>query len=192
MASWNDVEKDAPDLAERVQARFTSAKHHTLATLRRDGAPRISGTEIVFNLGEAWLGSMSGARKAQDLQRDPRFALHSSTADETLGDGDARIGGTRRGGDRPGRDRPRLRQHRDAAEPMHLFRLDITELVLIRVQGDDLVVDSWRPGHGRAAGHAPVGAEESTVDQDAVTSRFRRSASFNPPQMPCGSRIRTA
>ena len=37
---------------------------------------------------------MSGARKAQDLQRDPRFALHSSTADETLGDGDARISGT--------------------------------------------------------------------------------------------------
>ena len=31
---------------------------------------------------------------------------------------------------------------------MHLFRLDVTELVLTRVQGDDLVVDSWHAGHG--------------------------------------------
>ena len=147
MASWNDVEKDAPDLAERVRARFTSAKHHTLATLRRDGAPRISGTEVVFNLGEAWLGSMSGARKAQDLQRDPRFALHSSTADETLGDGDARIGGTAVEVTDPA-EIARVYDSTETPEPMHLFRLDITELVLIRVQGDDLVVDSWRPGHG--------------------------------------------
>ena len=148
MASWNDVETDAPDLAERVRARFTSAKHHTLATLRRDGAPRISGTEVIFNLGEAWLGSMHGARKAQDLQRDPRFALHSSTADETLGDGDARISGTAV----EVTDPAEIARVYDGTEtppgPMHLFRLDVSELVLIRVQGDDLVVDSWHAGDG--------------------------------------------
>ena len=31
---------------------------------------------------------------------------------------------------------------------MHLFRLDVDELVLTRVQGDDLVVDAWRAGRG--------------------------------------------
>ena len=191
MASWNDVEKDAPDLAERVRARFTSAKHHTLATLRRDGAPRISGTEVVFNLGEAWLGSMSGARKAQDLQRDPRFALHSSTADETLGDGDARIGGTAvevtdpaeiarvyDSTETPRADAPLPPRHHGAGADPGPGRRSGGRLVAPRPRG--------------ASGHAPVGAEESTVDQDAVTSRFRRSASFNPPQIPCGSRIRTA
>jgi hypothetical protein len=147
MPSWNDVASDAPDLAERVRARFTSAKHHTLATLRQDGSPRISGTEIVFNLGEAWLGSMSGARKAQDLQRDPRFALHSSTADETLGAGDARISGTAvEVTDQA--EIARVFESDETPEPMHLFRLDIAELVLVRVQGDDLVVDSWHPGQG--------------------------------------------
>jgi hypothetical protein len=31
---------------------------------------------------------------------------------------------------------------------MHLFRMDVDELVLTRVQGDDLVVDWWRAGLG--------------------------------------------
>jgi hypothetical protein len=148
MTSWNDVLADAPELAERVQARFQSAKHHTLATLRRDGSPRISGTEVTFSVGDAWLGGMHGARKAQDLQRDPRFALHSSTADETLAEGDARISG-------------RAVEVTDPAEiarvyegitipegPMHLFRIEVDELVLTRVQGDELIVDWWRAGQG--------------------------------------------
>ena len=148
MPSWNDVASEAPDLAERVQARFTSAKHHTLATLRRDGAPRISGTEVVFNLGEAWLGSMPDARKAQDLQRDGRFALHSSTADETLGDGDARIAGRAVEVTDPA-EIAKVYEDAEVPEgPMHLFRLDVEELVLTRVQGEQLVVDSWRAGRG--------------------------------------------
>jgi hypothetical protein len=148
MSSWKDVLAEAPDLATRVQARFESAKHHTLATLRRDGSPRISGTEITFALGDAWLGSMDGARKAQDLQHDPRFALHSSTADETLGDGDARISGTATEVTDPA-EIARVYEGVDTPPgPMHLFRIDAEELVLTRVQGDDLVVDWWRAGQG--------------------------------------------
>lgn len=148
MPSWNDVTAEAPDLARRVQARFASAKHHTLATIRKDGSPRISGTEVGFSLGQAWLGSMSGARKAQDLQRDPRFGLHSSTADETLGDGDARIYGTVVEVTDPAEMARYLESTEVPPEPMHLFTLDVSELVLTRVQGDDLVVDWWRAGRG--------------------------------------------
>ncbi len=146
MPSWNDIEAEAPDLAARVRGRFTSAKHHTLATLRRDGSPRISGTEVTFALGDLWLGSMEGARKALDLRADPRFALHSSTADETLADGDARIAGVAE----ETTDPAKVAEVYDgeAPGPMHLFRLDVQELVLTRVQGDDLVVDSWHPGRG--------------------------------------------
>ena len=148
MPSWNDVSAEAPDLAKRVQARFTSAKHHTLATLRRDGSPRISGTEVTFNLGEVWLGSMHGARKARDLQADPRLAVHSSTADETLGDGDARINGTAVEVTDPDEMARALEGSGAPPGPMHLFRIDVQELVLTRVQGDDLVVDWWRAGAG--------------------------------------------
>jgi hypothetical protein len=148
MPSWNDVAAEAPDLAALVQARFTSAKHHTLATLRQDGAPRISGTEVTFNLGEVWLGSMDGARKARDLQGDPRLALHSSTADETLGEGDARINGTAVEVTDPDQIARVYEGTETPPGPMHLFRIDVSELVLTRVQGDDLVVDWWRAGAG--------------------------------------------
>lgn len=93
MAAWSEFEAEAPDLAASVRAAFEAHKHKTIATLRRDGSPRISGTEATFVNGDIWLGSMPGARKAKDLRRDPRMALHSSTADETLSLGDAKVSG---------------------------------------------------------------------------------------------------
>jgi hypothetical protein len=72
MASWHDVEAEAPELAARARELFDANKHKTLATLRRDGSPRISGIEAGFEDGELWFGSMWRAVKALDLQRDPR------------------------------------------------------------------------------------------------------------------------
>ena len=45
MASWSEFAAAAPALAERVKTRFDSHKHKTMATIRKDGGPRISGTE---------------------------------------------------------------------------------------------------------------------------------------------------
>ncbi|HEX6583242.1 MAG TPA: pyridoxamine 5'-phosphate oxidase family protein, partial [Thermoleophilaceae bacterium] len=81
MAGWSGFEAAAPELAERVRARLDAHVHKTLATVRRDGSPRISGTETQIVDGELWIGSMWQARKALDLQRDPRFALHSGSED---------------------------------------------------------------------------------------------------------------
>jgi Pyridoxamine 5'-phosphate oxidase len=46
MASWNDVVAAKPEFADHVRRTFAVRKHATLATLRRDGSPRISGTEV--------------------------------------------------------------------------------------------------------------------------------------------------
>lgn len=81
MARWDEVVAAEPEFAERVRQRFAARKHSTLATLRRDGSPRISATEVDFSDGDVWLGSMAGALKALDLRRDPRLALHSPTED---------------------------------------------------------------------------------------------------------------
>ncbi len=53
-----------------------AGRHKTIATLRADGSPRISGIECEFADGELRFGSMARARKGVDLRRDPRFALH--------------------------------------------------------------------------------------------------------------------
>ena len=88
MPSWTEFEAAAPELAERVRSRLDAHVHKTLATVRRDGAPRISGTETAFAEGDLWIVSMWRARKALDLQRDPRFALHSGSDDPPGWNGD--------------------------------------------------------------------------------------------------------
>ena len=62
--------KAAPELAAAVQRCFDAHIHKTLATLRTDGSPRVSGQEMSFRDGNVWLGMMPDSRKARDLQRD--------------------------------------------------------------------------------------------------------------------------
>src|SRR3712207_6314574 len=93
MPSWSRVETEAPELAAVARHFLDAYVHKTLATLRRDGSPRISGTEVDFANGELWLGSMWRAVKALDLRRDSRFALHSGSADPPEWTGDAKLAG---------------------------------------------------------------------------------------------------
>jgi hypothetical protein len=85
MTAWRDIELAVPEFAQRVRALFDAHKHKTIATLRADGSPRISGIEAGFEDGQLVFGSMLGARKGADLQRDPRFALHCATVDPVEG-----------------------------------------------------------------------------------------------------------
>src|ERR671911_3239504 len=93
MASWSEFEAAAPELAEKVRERLDAHVHKTLATVRRDGSPRISGTETRLVDGELWIGSMWQGRKALDLQRDPRFAVHSGSHDPSGWRGDPQMAG---------------------------------------------------------------------------------------------------
>ena len=143
MATWREMAEEAPEFAADVGERFAVRKHATLATLRRDGSPRISGTEVELDGDEVWLGSMPGAVKALDLLRDPRMALHSPTVDPSEDDpgawpGEAKIAG-------------RAVEVTDGGLPDgHRFRIDITEVVLTRVgtPADHLLIRSWHPGRG--------------------------------------------
>ena len=98
MTAWRDIEQAEPEFAHRVRALFDARRHKTMATLRADGSPRISGIEAAFSDGELTFGSMPDARKGADLHRDPRCALHSATIDPVEGreadwPGEAKISG---------------------------------------------------------------------------------------------------
>ena len=143
MASWAEFAAAEPALASRVEQRFGIRKHKTLATLRKDGSPRISGIEVEFAHGELFLGMMPGSRKLGDVQRDPRLALHSPTDDPPPGNpagwlGEAKLSGYALEVDFP--NSPVAGGRR--------FRIDITEAVLTHLNdaGDRLVIESWRPG----------------------------------------------
>ena len=149
MASWSEFEAAAPELAERVRARLDAHVHKTLATVRRDGSPRISGTETQLVDGELWIGSMWHARKALDLQRDPRFALHSGSEDPPEWEGDAKLAGVVEEVTDPERVKE-INGEAAAAGPSHLFRLDLREVSTVRL--DDarkaLLIEVWTPDGG--------------------------------------------
>ena len=152
MSSWDEIEAEAPELARRVRERFDATLHKTMATIRRDGSPRISGTEVVFAAGAVWLGSMPGARKARDLQRDGRLALHSAPVDEKLAEGDAKIAGVAVEVTDLAEIRtawPEWEEQPHMAEAgAHAFRVDVTEVVLVTVEDGSMLVTSWHPGRG--------------------------------------------
>ena len=144
MTAWQDVEQAEPEFARRVRALFDAHRHKTIATLRADGSPRISGIEAVFEDGEVVFGSMAGSRKGADLLRDPRFALHSATVDPVEGSaagwpGEAKISG-------------RAIAAGPVAEGPHgdRFRADIAEVVHTHLneQATMLVIEWWSPAHG--------------------------------------------
>lgn len=142
--SWGDVVAEASDLTESVAGRFASNRHHVLATLRRDGSPRLSGTEVTLFDGELWLGSMWQARKAIDLRRDPRCAVHAHTGDGSMEGGDAKLDAIAEELDGDRRDEV-LRRLGAPLGPAHLFLLHPLRVVLtgLNQRGDGIVVRSW-------------------------------------------------
>ncbi len=149
MPTWTEFEAAAPELAKSVRARLDAHTHKTIATLRRDGSPRISGIETAFVDGDLWIGSMWQALKAHDLQRDPRFALHSGSAEPSEWEGDAKLAGVAEEITDP--ERVREINGDDAPPgPSHLFRLDLHEASTVGLDAERkaLVIEIWTPEQG--------------------------------------------
>ena len=115
-----------------------------MASLRRDGSPRISGIEIEFAEGALRIGSMPGAVKALDLRRDPRLAIHGPTVDPPAGHaaawkGEAKIAGNA--------------IEVESGTSAHRFLVDIQEAVItsLNESGTRLVVESWTQARGYRA-----------------------------------------
>jgi hypothetical protein len=141
MATWAEFEAAEPEFASRMRALMASRKHLTMATLRRDGSPRISGTEVELAGGQLQIGSMPNAVKALDLRRDPRVAIHGPTDDPPAGEpagwkGEAKVAG--------------MAIEVESGSAAHRFLIDIQEAVITRLNegGNRLVIESWIPGRG--------------------------------------------
>jgi pyridoxamine 5'-phosphate oxidase-like protein len=146
MARWSEIEEDAPAFAARVRERFDAGTNKTIATLRRDGSPRISATELKFERGNVTFGMMGGSLKLRDVRRDPRVAIHSPTLEPPKDDpagwpGDAKLAGVV----------AETSEHDPFPDPnAAFFTLDISEVVLtyLGTPADHLVIESWHQGRG--------------------------------------------
>jgi hypothetical protein len=148
--TWKTIEDAEPAFAERPRRLFDAGRHKTIATLRADGSPRISGVECEFNdAGDLCFGSMTGARKGEDLKRDSRFALHGPTFHPEVGKesewpGEAKIAG------RATPANPVTTAEAGAQLDGEMFVADITEVVItgLNAEATKLVVESWTPERG--------------------------------------------
>jgi len=154
MASWGEIETDAPDLAHLAQALLEAHVHKFLATLRADGSPRISGIEAKFIEGDLWFGSMPGSRKGADLARDPRFALHSGSIDPPGWEGDAKVSGVVEkivDRDRKAAIFAAMGAPAEMVEDgSELYRCDVREVAVTRLTAakDELEIDYWSAAGG--------------------------------------------
>ncbi|MEV6298659.1 pyridoxamine 5'-phosphate oxidase family protein [Actinoplanes sp. NPDC051861] len=146
MARWEEIENEAPEFAARVRSLFEAGTNKTIATLRKDGSPRISAIEAQFEDGEITFGMMQDSLKLRDLRRDPRLAMHCPTLEPPKenpesGPGDAKLAGLAVEVPAPP-DTP----HVGAG----FFRVDIREVALTYVgtPADHLVIESWHTETG--------------------------------------------
>ena len=149
MPRWEAIQQAEPEFAERVQRLFDAGRHKTIATLRADGSPRISGIEVEFADGDVRFGSMPGARKGADLRRDPRFALHGPTFHPVEGKenewpGEAKIAG------RAVPAGPVTTDEASEGPGGEMFVADINEVVVtgLNAEATKLIVESWTPERG--------------------------------------------
>ncbi len=149
-AGWAAFASASSTLAHDIAQRFASHRHVVMATIRRDGAPRMSGMEAPIRDGHMWLGMDHDSAKAADLRSDPRLGLHSAPDDEELTAGDARIEGFAVPADAAQIELfVRGHDHEiDDTADMALFTVAIARAVLVKVEGRQLLVQTWTPSRG--------------------------------------------
>ena len=161
MATWTAFTQEAPEIAEVAERRLVATGLMMLATLRRDGFPRISpvepvlaGDRLVLHDGKLWLGMMVDSTKSRDLQRDGRCSLHTATADKQVTQGDAKLWGIATAVT----DHDTLARFSDdifesvgfrfEVGSFDAFDIDLLGASSVSVADDVMYVKTWKPGKG--------------------------------------------
>lgn len=151
---WLEFEAVQPRLAEVGRKRLLDPGVVLVATIRRDGTPRLSPVEPYLLDGQLWLSMMWRSTKVTDLARDPRILVHSVVINRDGGEGEYKVRGTARA------ERDPVVQERYATavgaslgwrpEPgrFHLFAVDVADVTYMRyveATGDQFVT-RWPHG----------------------------------------------
>ncbi len=172
---WSDLEHSQPRLARLARQRLIGPGVALVATIRRDGTPRVSPVEPYVLNGVLWLSMMWQSAKARDLLRDPRILVHSVITSRDGAEGELKVRGTARAE----HDQAVQRRYAEAVaadlgwDPQqgrfHLFSVDICQVSFVSYDtatGDQHVA-IWPPGREfirRATSATSVGDPEPLSD----------------------------
>ena len=90
--SWRDLQEAKPELAAFGAERFAGGVAY-LATVRKDGGPRVHPVTPIVGQGRLFLFMEPTSPKGHDLRRDGRYALPSAVSDAGGGNGEFLIKG---------------------------------------------------------------------------------------------------
>jgi hypothetical protein len=151
MATWQQFHEEAPEMASIAAERIADTGLVLVASLRRDGWPRISPVEPVVTDGQLYLGMMPSSMKSLDLRRDGRVLVHTTVNDKDGKDGETKIYGRAReitGAD----ERERYCQALFALinwrpdGPFDLYAVDIVSVAWVTFANGAKYASTWSPG----------------------------------------------
>jgi hypothetical protein len=145
MATWAEFERDAPELAAFGLARLEGRVVY-LATLRRDGSPRVHPVSPWIGAGLLMVLFRGHSPKVAEVARDSRYAMHTSGPSD---DHDGVAGEFLVSGwlESVGRDHPAASASpygRGAPYPLAYFACHIEEAVGTTYEKDVPVYRRWR------------------------------------------------
>ena len=85
--SWKYLEEQQPELAAFGAERL-HGKVAYLATIRKDGSPRLHPMTPIIGQGHLFVFMEPTSPKGHDLQRDGRYAIHCSVSDTSGASGE--------------------------------------------------------------------------------------------------------
>jgi hypothetical protein len=88
--TWKILEEQQPGLAAFGAERL-NGKVAYLATIRKDGSPRVHPLTPIIGQGHLFVFMESTSPKGHDLQRDGRYAIHCAVSDNSGASGEFSI-----------------------------------------------------------------------------------------------------
>jgi hypothetical protein len=151
---WVDFEREQPRLAELGRKKLAGPGVVLVATIRRDGSPRLSPIEPLLWHRGLWLSMGWGSQKARDLGRDDRVLVHSIVTSRDGTDGEFKVRGRA-----VLEENPRVQEEfahtvveelgwRPEVGKFHLFWVDVEDVTFIRWDNatNDQFVARWPEG----------------------------------------------
>jgi hypothetical protein len=150
MVTWQAFETEAPELAsfgrERIDRRVSF-----MATVRGDGGPRVHPVTPWILDGHLYVRMYTTSPKVADLERDPRFSLHSMMDnDDGVGGEFALNGRATRVSDVGTITAAYAPIGEFTDRPLALFELGVDDVVITEYRGEDIERRRWsagRPDH---------------------------------------------
>lgn len=143
--SWKDLEVANPALAAFGTQRFSQERVAYLATVKKDGSPRVHPVTPIIGDGHLFVFMEPASPKGRDLRRDGRYAIHSAVADANGSNGEFIITGRARlVGDAETRALATRLSSYQPKDRYVLFELGVDSAQATEYVGDDIVRRSWR------------------------------------------------